>query len=66
MTQEESIVTLDELARRLGLSKRWLTQEVRACRIPHLQAGKSRLFNVDAVRQSLAERAKTGAGGSRD
>lgn len=56
----QDIVTLDELARRLKLSKAWLHREANAGRIPSLRAGKRRLFNPAAVGASLAERAATG------
>ena len=57
------IVTLEELARRLPVSKRWLQREAIAGRIPSLRAGNRRLFNQDAVRRALAERAaKNGEG----
>ncbi|MCH7791556.1 MAG: hypothetical protein IID31_04660 [Planctomycetes bacterium] len=57
MNDGELIVSLDELARQLRLSKRWLHAEAVAHRIPSLKAGQRRLFNVEAVRQSLAARA---------
>ena len=56
------IVTLEELARRLPVSKRWLQREAIAGRIPSLRAGNRRLFNQDAVRRALAERAALFAG----
>lgn len=58
MQTHESLVSLDELARLLRLSRRWLGREVAAGRLPFLQAGRRRVFNVTAVRQSLSERAK--------
>ena len=51
------LVTLEELARRLPVSKRWLEREARAGRIPSLTAGRRRLFNLEAVRAAIAERA---------
>ena len=57
MTQNNNIVTLEELADRLRLSKRWLHQEAKAGRIPSLKAGHRRLFNVDAVADVLGHRA---------
>jgi excisionase family DNA binding protein len=62
MQTHESLVSLDELARLLRLSRRWLSREVAAGRLPFLQAGRRRMFNVTAVRQSLAERAKVASG----
>ena len=38
-------------------SKRWLHSEAIANRIPSLKAGQRRIFNVDAVRRTLAARA---------
>ena len=57
MNDHELIVSLDELARQLRLSKRWLHAEAVAHRIPSLKAGRRRLFNVEAVSRSLAARA---------
>lgn len=66
MNDKQPIVSIDELARRLGLSKRWLRAEATARRIPFLKAGRRRLFNVEAVRQALAVRAAKGIGGDHD
>jgi len=66
------LVTFQELARRMPVSKRWLRQQLRDGRIPSLKAGNSRLFNLEAVRAALAERAAGadpeggGEGGGRD
>ena len=57
MSNEHELVTLDVLARRLRLSKRWLNQEIAEGRLPFLQAGRKRLFNLGAVRTALAQRA---------
>jgi excisionase family DNA binding protein len=57
MNTRVSLVTLDELSRRLRLSRRWLRREVSSGRLPFLQAGQRRLFNPDAVCRVLAERA---------
>jgi len=57
MDNRHDLVNIDELARRLPVSKRWLQREARAGRIPSLIAGKMRLFSVDAVRAAIAERA---------
>lgn len=48
------------LARRLNIPTDWILKEARAGRIPSLQIGRKRLFNVDAVRARLAERAAAG------
>lgn len=57
MDPHRQIVKLEDLAQQLGLSTRWLHREAMAGRIPSLKAGKQRIFNVDAVRQKLSERA---------
>jgi len=54
------LVTLRELAKRLGLSVAWLRAEVNAGRVPHLKAGKRLLFSVVAVRRHLIQRASEG------
>lgn len=64
MTTTHELVTLDQLARHLPVSKRWLHRESLAGRIPSLIAGKRRLFNVDAVRAAIAKRAATDEGGA--
>lgn len=64
MDASHQLVTLEELARRLPVSKRWLQQEARAGRIPSLIAGKVRLFNVEAVRAAIAEQAGKAEGGA--
>lgn len=63
MDAPNQLVTLEELARRLPVSKRWLQQEAHAGRIPSLIAGKRRLFNAEAVRAAIAERAAKATGG---
>ena len=60
MNIKNNIVTLEELANRLRLSKRWLHQEAKAGRIPSLKAGYRRLFNIAAVTDVLGERASDG------
>ncbi len=51
------LLTIDELANRLRLSRRWLQKEAAAGRIPSLLAGQRRFFNQDAVEQALLKRA---------
>ncbi len=57
MTNQPQVVTLDKLAKRLRLSKRWLRTEAIAGRIPSLRIGSRRIFNPDAVEAAIAERA---------
>ncbi len=59
------LVTLAVLARRLRVSAAWLRSEVEAGRLPHLRAGRRTLFNVEAVKQTLLNRA-AGEGVDRD
>lgn len=60
MTNDRDIVTLNELAFMLRLSKRWLRKETTAGRLPCLKAGYRTLYNVEAVRSELARRAAAG------
>lgn len=59
-TSHTDVVSLDELARRLRLSRRWLHREALDGRLPSLKAGKQRRFNIAAVERTLAERAAGG------
>lgn len=45
------------LARELKVTVGWLRAEADAGRLPHVKAGKRYLFNTEAVRQVLLERA---------
>lgn len=53
----EELANIFGLSLRLRIPRRWLTDEADAGRIPYLQTGCRRLFNVGAVRNALAERA---------
>lgn len=55
--QTNRFVSLDEIARTLNLPAQWLKAEADAGRIPCLRAGRRRLFNLEAVERSLANRA---------
>ncbi len=57
--------TFEELAQALRVSRRWLRGEVRAGRLPFLQAGRKRLFDLEAVTKVLADRAATREGGAK-
>jgi excisionase family DNA binding protein len=48
---------LARLARRLGVTQRWLRDEADAGRVPHLRAGSRYLFSPTAVEEVLADRA---------
>lgn len=51
------VVTLRELAARVGLPRQWLKQEAAAGRLPCLRVGRTLRFNVEAVESALARRA---------
>ena len=53
------LVTVHGLALELRLPRAWLIAEADEGRLPSLLVGRRRLFNVEAVRQALAERAAT-------
>lgn len=57
-TQVSNPVGLLTLARETRLPASWLKAEARRGRLPCLRVGKQYLFNIDAVRRALAERAK--------
>ena len=60
-TSCDSLVNLFGLSRVLSISHDWLQNEADAGRIPFLCVGKrNRLYNPDAVRAKLAERAAQG------
>jgi hypothetical protein len=57
METNEKLLTTRGIARHFGLPFDWVIAEAKAGRLPHLRAGKRRLFNVDAVLQALLEAA---------
>lgn len=67
MLDTAKTMTAAGLARELRLPREWLITEADAGRLPCLRVGKKRLFNLNAVRVALAERAAaTYAGGPAD
>lgn len=62
METNKQLVDLNGLSKQLKLSKRWLHEEAKSERIPSLKAGGKRVFNVDAVRNAIANQA-AGQGG---
>lgn len=58
-TTNHTFVSLDTAALRLGLPVRWFRREVTAGRIPYVQAGRRKLFDVEAVRSALLNQADT-------
>jgi hypothetical protein len=53
----DELLTIGPMARRVGVTVGWLRDEADAGRVPCLRAGERRLFNPEAVRRVLAERA---------
>ena len=60
-TKEETmseLLTLSHLARRLGVTKKWLKAEAENGRVPSLKADGRFLFDLAAVEKVLRERAE--------
>ncbi len=51
------LLSLGRMARRLGVTAKWLRAEADAGRVPCLPAGTRYLFNVVAVQEALAAKA---------
>jgi excisionase family DNA binding protein len=51
------LLSLHQLAAQLRLPRRWLRQEARAGRLPHLRTGRKLLFHRPTVEGALARRA---------
>src|SRR5919205_657993 len=49
------LLTVDEVAERLGVTKDWVWAQARAGRIPHVQLGRYRRFREEALDAWLAE-----------
>jgi hypothetical protein len=56
MKPEKSFVTLEDLARSLGLPAAWLKGEAKAGRIPSLRVRRRTLFHVPSVELALTQR----------
>ncbi len=52
-----ALLSLARIARRLGVTQRWLCDEADAGRVPCLRADKRYLFAPTAVERMIAERA---------
>ena len=48
------LLTADEVAERLGVTKDWVWAQARAGLIPHVQLGRYRRFREDALDEWLA------------
>ena len=51
-----TLLTVQEVAERLGVSKDWVWAQARAGLIPHVQLGRYRRFREEALDQWLRER----------
>ena len=49
------LLTVEDVADRLGVTKNWVWAQARAGRIPHVQLGRYRRFREEALDQWLAE-----------
>ena len=57
------LLTAEEVAERLGMTKDWVWAQARAGRIPHVQLGRYRRFREDALDEWLAELEQRSAAG---
>lgn len=57
MDETDELLALPDLARRLRVPASWLKREADEGRLPHVRAGRQRLFNLAAVAALLADRA---------
>ena len=48
------LLTVDEVAQRLGVSKDWVWAQARAGRIPNVRIGRYRRFREEAIEEWLA------------
>ena len=58
MERKEILLSLGAMARRLGVTTKWLRTEAEAGRLPHLKAGERYLFEANTVVSILTKRAK--------
>jgi excisionase family DNA binding protein len=49
------LLTVDEVAERLGVTKDWVWAQARAGQIPHVQLGRYRRFREEALETWLEE-----------
>ena len=48
------LLTVDDVAQRLGVTKDWVWAQARAGRIPHVRLGRYRRFREEAIEEWLA------------
>ena len=53
------LLTVDDVAQRLGVTKDWVWAQARAGRIPHVRLGRYRRFREEAIEEWLANLEKT-------
>jgi excisionase family DNA binding protein len=56
-----SLLTAEEVAQRLGVTKHWVWEQARADRIPHLRLGRHLRFREEAIDAWLIELESTGS-----
>ena len=49
------LLTVEQVAERLGVTKDWVWAQARAGRIPHVRLGRYRRFREEALEQWVAE-----------
>jgi hypothetical protein len=59
------LLSLPRLARRLGVTKKWLRAEAEGGRVPCLKADGRYLFDLEAVEKTLRDRAEKGVDNGR-
>ena len=55
------LLTAEQVAERLGVTKAWVWAQVRADRIPHLRLGRYRRFREEAIDEWIARLEQGGA-----
>jgi hypothetical protein len=58
MIIQSKLLPVGPMARRLRVAVKWLREEAASGRIPHLEAGRTVLFDPDTVERVLLERAQ--------
>jgi excisionase family DNA binding protein len=53
------LLTVDDVAQRLGVTKDWVWAQARAGRIPHVRLGRYRRFREEAIEEWLASLEKS-------
>jgi excisionase family DNA binding protein len=53
--EHPGLLTVQDLARRLGMSRRWIHERTRLRQIPHYRLGRALRFDLEEVRAWLAQ-----------